>query len=1415
MADFLQRALAWARRLVAGRPDAEPPELDAPRVVDGATAAAAVEALLGVRLPERPGTAADEVARAVGGAAAGRRVAAWIDGEALPLVIEELRQAAELRLPLVVHAHLGAGHDALHVAADSGCAVLFAASVAEAADLTLAARRLAEDALIPVIVAMDTAEVARAPQDVALPTAGLVDRVAGRADDRIDTPTEAQRLVFGASRRRVPLLHDIDAPALLGARVEGLAGAAALAARLSYQDADTVALLDGALAAVARATGRELAAVGARGAASAEAAVVAQGALVEQLRAAAGDRVAVVGLTALRPFPAEALRAAVGSRSRLAVVERSGPVAGDGPLAREVAAALGRSPARVFAGLAGSPVRRADLLGLVDEVASGPRDRLVLGVDLAPAVPALPKLQARLDALRRAFPDAGRLGLRVDGAAAAPEGALVVALVRDAGQADWLPAFAGVLQAATGGAVRCRAAAGGSEAGGERVDLLVAGPAGMADPGAELAADVVVLARREGRRGRGVAVADGAAVLAAMRASAESAGGEEFFDDELAASIDAGLLAALSRAGGRLFGALADDLDPLLGAFLGVLRERGIAWKDRAVIAARRQALGGGADARLRAMLEAVGAAREVAAGPAAGDDEDALPLVVREAAGAGEGLSAIAPFWDRVGAAGRTGGAPVPDPAGTFRVVPPLTATFHGLAGERSDLPAIDVAACTGCGACWSACPEAAIGAVALTPKAWIEGGIAAANRAGSSAEALRPVAGQLATLAGRALQKGEVAPGRAGDVFRHAFGVLVDKAGIEGERRSGMEAALAAVDEAVGDLPVAVTDPFFRRPEAAGKGRGELLGLAVDPEACKACGACAAVCEPGAIQVVPQEGEVLARARRAWRAWERTPDTPGTTVARAWDDPEVGPVAATLLSRHALFTVASGDGAQPGSGEKVALRAVLGVMESRLQKAVADHLSDIDELADRLVAECRRVIGETLPVDDLEAVEAGGAGHAGPDLTLEAVVRRIDEAHGEHARLLPADAGRLRRMAALARELRDRAAAMREGFGRARMGLVLSPDIARRWAGRFPHAPFLAPAVVAATDRVAGFARGLAEGQVAQAGEVLARVRRARLELERPDEARRAGPVEPAPWSALDEGERQVVPPVVIVGDDGLLRDSGIAALVDAGLPVKVIVLSPLDLTRSGDELELLALGRRGARVAQSSIALPRHLAESVVAAVAWPGPAVLRLHAPLPDTHGFSRDRTPRRALRAVETRAWPVFRFDPRADGVFGSRLSLDGNPEVEAGLVAEAGTPLDWMLGEDRYLRRLAPLDPDVSSLPASRLFDEDPAGRPVRVDLPEGARAIPADLAAGLRDRAATWRTLQELAGVVTPFTERVRERLAAEMAAAHQAELDALRAEYEERIAALQASFEEQAVQRVRDGLVRLLSRAAPAGEG
>src|SRR5690349_18055543 len=157
---------------------------------------------------------------------AGLRATNFSSGEGIAYMHESLYAADGKRLTYVLnvaaramtkHAlNVHAGHDDYHAVDDTGFFQLFAKDVQQSADLNLIAHRIAELSLNPGICAQDGFLTSHVIESLLLPERELVQVYLGDPADMIDSPTAAQRLVFGDRRRRVPEMFDLDYPAMLG-----------------------------------------------------------------------------------------------------------------------------------------------------------------------------------------------------------------------------------------------------------------------------------------------------------------------------------------------------------------------------------------------------------------------------------------------------------------------------------------------------------------------------------------------------------------------------------------------------------------------------------------------------------------------------------------------------------------------------------------------------------------------------------------------------------------------------------------------------------------------------------------------------------------------------------------------------------------------------------------------------------------------------------------------------------------------------------------------------------------------------------------------------------------------------------------------------------------------------------------------
>ncbi len=272
---------------------------------------------------------------------------------------------------------------------------------------------------------------------------------------------------------------------------------------------------------------------------------------------------------------------------------------------------------------------------------------------------------------------------------------------------------------------------------------------------------------------------------------------------------------------------------------------------------------------------------------------------------------------------------------------------------------------------------------------------------------------------------------------------------------------------------------------------------------------------------------------------------------------------------------------------------------------------------------------------------------------------------------------------------------------------------------------------------------------------------------------------------------------------------------------MPIKVLAFSSASLAFDGKprdpgyDLAFTALGLRKPLVAQTSISEPTHFYESARAAFAHSGPALLHVHTPSPDRHGFDRNQTIDQAKLAVSSRAFPLFQFDPAGQGVFGLRLSLKGNPELQNDYVNDETrgllTPAHWALTEKRFARFITPMaDGAPGPTPLAdyiQLPDDQRDGKTPFITVDEEGRrwAVSKEMAVACEERIGVWRTLQEVAGLVTPFTEKVKEVAEQAVAESHQAELQSLRNEYEAKIKDLGAEKETEIAKKIKNQLLIL----------
>ncbi len=1371
------------------------------------------------------------VAAATGLALAGRRATAFLSGPDIAATQDLLISAAGKHAPLVLHlatravaAHggaLGSGHDCVHLSADSGFFILFAANVQEAVDFTYISRRVAEETLVPGLVVMDGEQTALAAQDARLLSATQAGALLGPASQVIDTPTAAQKLLFGGTRRRVPPWQDLDESILSGALFEPDSFALGAFGRRPFFDAFVDESLAAAFDLFAAKTGRRHAPVSGYRMDDARTVLVAMGAAIETARSAADQlrklhklRVGVVGVHSLRPFPGGLLAEALKGREQVLILERAdAPLSSEPPLTREIRAAMSSSATAcspVVYGVGGLPLRVADLVALCQsEHTLATR---YLGISFDDRSGDQPKRAVLLDTLRRAYPDLAGSSIRAAEAQSADHGArLTIAIQRtDEAGGEIAGAAGALLFELEEGHIRSRPAVVCGGWSRRRVDWVAHGGDTLHDPGDGLVADVTL------------DVPSGRLMLAgeSRRFKVPPLGGDADADTRF---------------------------DSLLGGLFGVLLEAGlIDQKKRRIISARRSQLenvnANQREARIEAFQAGLDQVAELqddetgAAGSTPERVERETPAAVRHLRRDDDHVASLPRFWDQVGVLWRDGRQEelTADPYLATGTIPPLSSTFRDFSDARQTLPSFDPQLCSGCGRCWTYCPDSAIGVVAATPAALIDAGIKL-----TGADAVRQVASKLASRIVSSNKSGDVEATTFGPMLDDAFAWLEDKMPLAEDRKQAITEGLAGINAQFGQLQVAVTEPFFRQPEAQKKDSAELLSVVINPDACKACGLCVSSCEPEALRLDQQDPARVNDGRKLWSSWSSTPDTASETIERVAENAEVGGMAALLLSRYCQFAVAGGDGAEPGSGEKTAVRLLLAAAEFQQQPLVQGFAAALAETGDAITSLLHETLSGTVAIDDLDAISARLKATSSPRVdakTLSAAAGGSPDSHS-------IDTRHLLRLIELSKDLtaaHERLVRGKHGLGRARYGLAIAGGRTTAWAGAFPHNPFQAPVLIDMSGDAAQLAAGLVEGHLHDTTELARLMRLARLEIEKPDGADwKREELKGLRWQDLSDEEYTLCPPLVLVGSEEVLAGSGLGQLtwlLNSRLPVKVLVLQSLDFGIAGgsvpdaapspinnprSSLALLALAQRKAFVAQTSVADSGHLCNSMLEALRHNGPALVQVYAPSPAQHGFPSDQSIRQAALAVSSRAMPLYRYDPSADGVFGSRINLAGNPQPAELLAAVDDddrplTPADWAMGQQRFRHAFSPLAADAAAPVLLhewlQLTAKERTRKTPYLALGNGDDEQRCSIAPALLDRVVecldTWRTLQELGGIVTPFTERLEQEIRADVQAGHRAELDEQKRASQVEIQALREKMEAEIARKIKSRLLDLASR-------
>jgi len=291
----------------------------------------------------------------------GKRVVNFTSGQGVVYGVEQYYHAPGKGSTMVLevgaraltkHAlNVHCGHDDIYGALDTGWIMLFGKDAQQAADQALILRRVTELSLTPGMNIMDGFLTTHLERTFYKHESDLIREYLGSPQDIIDCPTEAQRVLFGPTRRRVPRMMDLTNPILLGPVQNQEHYMNGVVARRNNFAEPILDFLEAAYKDFAELTGRNYGLITEYKTHDTDTVFVSLGSAAENIEAAVDylrqTRNASVGsvhVNVIRPFPEAAIVAALKGKKNVIVLERTDEaLAGDNPLGRDIRTAFSKA----------------------------------------------------------------------------------------------------------------------------------------------------------------------------------------------------------------------------------------------------------------------------------------------------------------------------------------------------------------------------------------------------------------------------------------------------------------------------------------------------------------------------------------------------------------------------------------------------------------------------------------------------------------------------------------------------------------------------------------------------------------------------------------------------------------------------------------------------------------------------------------------------------------------------------------------------------------------------------------------------------------------------------------------------------------------------------------------------------------
>ncbi|MCL6270140.1 2-oxoacid:acceptor oxidoreductase family protein [Sansalvadorimonas sp. 2012CJ34-2] len=686
---------------------------------------------------------------------------------------------------------------------------------------------------------------------------------------------------------------------------------------------------------------------------------------------------------------------------------------------------------------------------------------------------------------------------------------------------------------------------------------------------------------------------------------------------------------------------------------------------------------------------------------------EEKLPVMLSRSPESSNPQSSLHDFWDKVGSfyvKGQGNDNPA-DPNMSMSLMPAGTGMYRDMTQIRFEYPKYIPEKCTACGDCYTVCPDSALPGLANTLEEVFKTAVDRIETKGMPTLYLRRET--------RALEKRVRAlvdqQGEAANVTRLIDQAVLERLADESDekKKSGLEKEFAQFLDIVGDFGFAITKPYYTNMEKKQKGSGGLFSITLNPMTCKGCMECVRVCSEGALVAEPQTEEDVARIRKNWEFWNDLPTT-GAQFNRIDDlDEKIGALETMLMNKDSYMATVSGDGACLGCAEKTVIHLFTSTVSSLMQPRVKKHLAQIDQLVAQLETHVRMKLAGDVDFSDTSAVAKAIEEHKGHDLTLSGLTESMGQSSDKVI-----DAKWLRWVTQLMEKLKHLKWLYTDGnhgTGRAFMGATNATGCTSVWGATYPYNPYPFPWANHLFQDSPSLAMGIFEGHMCKMADGFKLLRQAEIELkEGYDFAKHDEFMTHFNWRDFSDEEFHLCPPIVAIGGDGAMYDIGfqnMSRLLASGHPLKVMVLDTQVYSNTGGqactssfvgqvadmapygkakpgkieekrkEISLIGLAHRTSYILQSSISHTTHLLEGFIDGLNARRPALFNIYCVCPAEHGVADDVAKTQAKVAVDSRAYPLFSYNPEHGDSIIDCSSLEGN----------AGLDKKWLEQTIRYV----------------------------------------------------------------------------------------------------------------------------------